>query len=63
MERVLAQAGASVDLQTAGALHFLGKVVYAQAYTLGFRDCFMLVTLIFVLAWIPAWAMGRRRAR
>jgi MFS transporter, DHA2 family, multidrug resistance protein len=60
MERILAQAGASVDVQTAGALHFLGKVVYAQAYTLGFRDCFMLLTLIFVLALIPAWVMGRK---
>jgi EmrB/QacA subfamily drug resistance transporter len=60
MEQVLAQAGASADLQTAGALHFLGKVVYAQAYTLGFRDCFMLLTLIFVLALIPAWLVGRK---
>jgi nitrate/nitrite transporter NarK len=60
MERVLAQAGASADVQTAGALHFLGKVVYAQAYTLGFRDCFMLLTLIFMLALIPAWLMGRK---
>ena len=60
MERLLAQAGASIDVQVAGALHFLGKVVYAQAYTLGFRDCFMLLTLIFMLALIPAWLMGRK---
>ena len=60
MEKILAQAGASLDLQSAGALHFLGKVVYAQAYTLGFRDCFMLLTLIFMLALIPAWVMGRK---
>ena len=60
MQRLLAQAGASLDVQTAGALHFLGKVVYAQAYTLGFRDCFMLLTLIFMLALIPAWVMGRK---
>jgi EmrB/QacA subfamily drug resistance transporter len=63
MERVLAQAGASIDLQVAGALHFLGKVVYAQAYTLGFRDCFMLLTLIYLLALIPAWLMGTRKPR
>jgi MFS transporter, DHA2 family, multidrug resistance protein len=60
MERLLAQAGASVDVQVAGALHFLGKVVYAQAYTLGFRDSFMVLTLIFMLALIPAWFMGRK---
>jgi EmrB/QacA subfamily drug resistance transporter len=61
MEQLLAQAGASVDVQVAGALHFLGRVVYAQASTLGFRDCFMLLTLIFVLALIPAWVMGRKK--
>jgi EmrB/QacA subfamily drug resistance transporter len=60
MERILAQAGASPDLQSAGALNFLGRMVYAQAYTLGFRDCFMIVTLVFMLALIPAWMMGRK---
>jgi hypothetical protein len=60
MERLLAQAGASTDLQSAGALDFLGRVVYAQAYSLAFRDCFMIVTLVFMLALIPAWFMGRK---
>jgi EmrB/QacA subfamily drug resistance transporter len=60
MEHLLAQAGLPPDLQTAGALHFLGQVVYAQAYTLGFRDCFMVVTVVFLLAFIPAWLMGTR---
>jgi MFS transporter, DHA2 family, multidrug resistance protein len=60
VERLLAQAGASSDLQPAGALHFLGRVVYAQAYTLGFRDCFLIVTVIFMLALIPAWIMGNK---
>jgi len=60
MERLLAQAGVPPDLQSAGALHFLGRVVYAQAYTLGFRDCFMIVTLVFMLALIPAWVMGKK---
>ncbi|MPZ45291.1 MAG: DHA2 family efflux MFS transporter permease subunit [Betaproteobacteria bacterium] len=60
VEQLLAQAGASPELQSAGALHFLGKVIYAQAYTLAFRDCFMIVTFVFILAFIPAWLMGRR---
>ena len=60
LERLLAQAGASPDLQSAGALHYLRNVVYAQAHTLGFRDCFMIVTLVFMLALIPAWIMGRK---
>ncbi len=61
VERLLAQAGASPDVQSAGALHFLGRMVYAQAYTMAFRDCFLIVTLVFALALIPAWIMGRRR--
>jgi len=60
IEQLLAQAGASPDVQSAGALHYLGRVVYAQAYTLGFRDCFIIVTVVFVLAFIPAWMMGRK---
>ena len=61
VEQLLAQGGASADVQSAGALDFLGRVVYAQAYTLGFRDCFLIVTLVFMLALIPAWLMGRGR--
>ena len=60
LEGVLAQAGAPPDLQSAGALYFLGNVVYAQAYTLAFRDCFLIVTLVFMLATIPAWLMGTK---
>jgi hypothetical protein len=59
VERLLEQAGASPDLQSAGALHFLGRVVYQQASTLAFRDCFLIVTVVFMLALIPAWLMGR----
>ena len=36
-------------------------MIYAQAYTLAFRDCFMIVTLVFLLSLIPAWLMGRKR--
>ena len=60
VEQLLAQAGASSDLQSAGALNFLGRMVYAQAYTLAFRDCFLIVTVVFMLALIPAWLMGRK---
>src|SRR6185295_17444112 len=33
VEGLLAQSGASPELQSAGALHYLGRVVHAQAYT------------------------------
>ncbi|MDH3287295.1 MAG: DHA2 family efflux MFS transporter permease subunit [Betaproteobacteria bacterium] len=59
MEEILARAGAPPDLQSAGALDYLGRVVYAQAYTMGFRDSFLIVAIVFVLGLIPAWIMGR----
>ncbi len=63
MQALLARAGVPEDLQSAGALHFLGKVVHAQAYTMGFRDSFMLVGVVYILAMIPAWIMVRTRVR
>ena len=56
---LLAQAGAPPELQSAGALNYLGRVVHAQAYTMGFRDCFLFVAAVFVFGLIPAWIMGR----
>ena len=61
IQQVFAQAGAGDELQNAAALHYLGRVVQAQAYTLGFRDSFVIVALVFALALIPAWIMGRTR--
>jgi DHA2 family multidrug resistance protein len=61
VQALLAQGGASADLQVSGALHYLGRVVYAQAYTMGFRDSFLVIAVIFVLGLIPAWMMGRSR--
>jgi DHA2 family multidrug resistance protein len=42
-----------------GALHYLSRVVEAQANTMGFKDGFMLLTVVFILALVPAWTMGR----
>ena len=61
IQNLLAQSGAPTDLQSSGALHFLDKVVYAQAYTMGFNDSFLICGTAFVLALIPAWIMGRAR--
>jgi DHA2 family multidrug resistance protein len=62
VQELLAQGGVAESLQMPGALHFLGRVIYAQAYTMGFRDCFLIVAFIFTLGLIPAWIMGRRPA-
>ena len=59
MQALLAQAGVPPDAQMPGALHFLGRVVYAQAYTMGFRDGFLITAVVFTLGLIPAWIMGR----
>lgn len=62
IQELLSQAGLPAELQLSGALHFLDRVVYAQAYTLGFRDSFLVVGIVFTVALIPAWIMGRSRA-
>ena len=61
IEALLARGGVAEDLQGAGALHYLGRVIYAQAYTMGFRDSFLIVAIVFTLALIPAWIMGRAK--
>jgi hypothetical protein len=35
-------------------------VLYAQAYTMGFRDAFLITAVVFTIGLIPAWIMGRR---
>jgi Na+-transporting NADH:ubiquinone oxidoreductase subunit NqrE len=42
--------------------HVVAGDAIAQARTLGFHDCFWVVTMIFVLALIPAWLMRKRRS-
>lgn len=59
VESLLGRAGLPENLQAAGALDFLGRVVYAQAYTMGFRDAFLITAVVYVLALVPAWVMGR----
>jgi len=61
MQDLLAQAGVPPDLHLSGALHFLDRVVYAQAYTLGFRDSFLITAVVFTFGLIPAWIMGRAK--
>lgn len=60
MQALLAQAGVSPDAQASGALHFLGRMLHAQAYTLGFRDAFLITAVVFTIGLVPAWIMGRR---
>jgi MFS transporter, DHA2 family, multidrug resistance protein len=58
---ILSAVGVPEAIVQPGALHFLGRVVEAQASTMGFKDGFMILTVVFVLALIPAWTMGRSK--
>ena len=60
---LLAQAGVSENARGPGALHYLGQVIEEQASARGFSDGFLIIALVFVLAVIPAWNLGKARRR
>lgn len=52
---LLAQGGIADSLQQQyGALYHLGRTIYLQASTLAFRDCFIVVALLFFASILPA---------
>ncbi len=55
---LLGSGGVPEAARASGALHYLGRVIEAQANTLGFQDGFMLITAVFLGALIPAWVLG-----
>ncbi len=60
---LLAEAGVSDNLLAPGALYYLGKMIVAQASARGFNDGFLIIALVFALAVIPAWNLGKARRR
>ena len=44
------------------ALDYLANVVQAQALTLGFKDCFLALAVVFIAALIPTWFFSRIKA-
>jgi EmrB/QacA subfamily drug resistance transporter len=63
MHALLAAMGISEDVRAPAALHYLGEVIEAQASARGFSDGFLMIAIVFVLAVIPAWNLGRTRKR
>lgn len=63
VRELLAQAGVPENALGPGALHYLGEVVEAQASARGFSDGFLIIAIVFVLAAIPAWNLGKSRKR
>lgn len=41
------------------ALHYLGRVVHAQATTFSFQDGFIVLGILFIVALFPAWLLSR----
>ena len=58
---MLHESGVPEAAHSLGALHYLGQVVQAQANTLGFQDGFMVLAVVFILAMIPAYILGKAR--
>ena len=64
VRRLLAESGLPDRTQMAGALNYLAKMVNAQASTLAFKDTFLAIAVVALLAAGPAWLIGRAgRAR
>ncbi|MDH3702864.1 MAG: DHA2 family efflux MFS transporter permease subunit [Alphaproteobacteria bacterium] len=59
VERLLAADGIPEAMRPALALNHLGKMVEAQANTMGFQDGFLLIAAVFICALLPAWILGR----
>ena len=58
---LLEASGVPDSLHRPLALHHLGKVLEAQAKTLGFQDGFVLTGILFVAALVPAYILAKSR--
>jgi len=58
---LLGEAGVPASLQVPLALNHLGRVIEAQANTMGFQDGFLLIGIVFLGALVPAWILARSR--
>lgn len=52
-----ARIGVPEAIRHAGALNYLGHLIYAQGSMMGFRDAFLMVAVLFVLTLLPAVGM------
>ena len=60
---LLSHGGAPEGLLRPGSLHFLGRVIEAQANTLGFKDGFMMIAIVFVCALVPALMLRNKQKK
>ena len=60
---LLNAGGVPSPADSAMALDYLGRVLYAQANTFAFHDSFRQIAVIFALTLIPAIILGRSRSK
>jgi len=63
ISNLLAAGGVPEAALDVGSLNYLGAVIYAQARTFGFQDSFFQICFAFVVAFVPAWFLGRATRR
>ncbi len=56
-----AQAGVPETIRQAGALDYLGRMIYVQGNMMGYRDSFLISAAIFLTALLPAYMMKQRQ--
>jgi len=59
VRRLLAEGGLSDLALEWGAYDYLSRTIYAQARTFGFQDTFMIISVAFIIAIIPAMMLAR----
>ena len=62
-QRLLSEAGVSAADRSAGALHYFGEIVYAQASTMGYQDAFASLGIIAAAGIVPVWILARFKER
>jgi MFS family permease len=59
MGELYVQAGVPEALRQGGALDYLGRMIAAQSSMMSFRDAFLAVAVMFLVATLPAYLMRR----
>ncbi|MEE8351182.1 MAG: DHA2 family efflux MFS transporter permease subunit [Rhodospirillales bacterium] len=62
VERLLSESGVPEALHQSGALEYLQTVIQAQAWTIGFQESFLVISMVFVAALVPAWLLRSTKA-
>lgn len=60
--QLLESAGMSAFATSGAALNHLSQSILAQASTLGFKDTFLAIAVMTIIAAMPAWSLGRAKS-